>query len=99
MCDTFITMPYILLLLIIRIGNNLRKLTSKLKCSASLKIDNHDYRINSKIEHHGENISRGHYTTTAEYDDKWLHCNDVFIITTQLSPHLTDSYLLFYVQP
>ncbi len=52
--SSFITMPYILVLVVRRFDACLRKLTTKIKGTAFLKIAHHDYKLNSLIEHHGE---------------------------------------------
>ncbi len=52
-------MLYILVQVVRRFDACLRKLTTKLKGTAFLKIGNHDYKLNSLIEHHSE--TRGHY--------------------------------------
>ncbi len=51
----------ILVLVVRRFDNDTHKIIAKLKRAVSHKIDNYEYRLNSLIEHHGENISRGHY--------------------------------------
>ncbi len=60
-------MPNIVVLVVRRFDNDVGKLTIKLKGAASLKTDKYDYKLNSLIEHHDVNISRGHYIATVEY--------------------------------
>ncbi len=96
--STFIIMPYILVLVVRRFHASLRRITTKLKGTAFLKIGHHDYKLNSLIEHHAETITRGHYTATVGANDKWLHCDDLVIRTTKLAQHISNSYMLFYLQ-
>ncbi len=91
-------MQYILVLVVRRFDTCLRKLTTKLKGTALLKIGHHNYKLNSLIEHHCETIIRGYYTATVGTNDKWLHCDDLVIRTTKLAQHISNSYVLFYLQ-
>ncbi len=50
------------------------------------------------VLHHGETITRGHYTATVGANDKWMHCDDLVIRTTKLAQHISNSYMLFYLQ-
>ncbi len=39
-------------------------------------MGNHGNKLYSLIEHHEENVSRGHYTSLMENYGKWLQCNE-----------------------
>ncbi len=90
--STFIVMPYIFILVVRRFDACLCMLTTKLKGTAFFKID---YKLNSLIEHHGETITRGHYTATVGTNN---NCDDFVIRTTKLAQHISNGYMLFYLQ-
>ncbi len=50
-----------------RLDNRLCTFTTKLNGTATHKIDNHDYKLNTIMKHHGEIISRGHCRAVVEY--------------------------------
>ncbi len=86
-------------MLIIRTFDNcLHKLTPKLIGTTSLKIGNHNYKLNNLIEDQGNTMNRGHYTALVEYNGKWLLYNHMTIMTTKLAQHSANSYMLFYLQ-
>lgn len=58
-----------------------------------------EYELVSTISHHGESITRGHFTANVKHDGKWIHFDDetIYGLKTERVFH-DEPYMLVYVK-
>ena len=67
-------------------------------CNLDVSIPGFKGRLIGLIEHHGSNITSGHYTSVIHVNSGWLFCNDSNIILKDFNNLYSSNnvYLLFY---
>merc|ERR1712240_183735 len=87
--------------IIIQLRRYLNDDPEKIKTSVipSTNIDFHgvSYRLKAIINHEGDKVYEGHYTTTPHLQDNWVKCNDknINVIQTPEDSH-SDGYVYVY---
>ena len=72
-----------------------QKLRNCVVPSESIILEGVSYRLKSIIQHHGEDINSGHYTTMLHIGNTWVQCNDTNIVQN-CQPSYFDGYVYLY---
>ena len=94
--------PKVLTILINRFeySRHSRKLKTSITIDKHLKIGSGTYDLCGFIEHHGDSLSSGHYTSKLFYSDSAYLCDDRYIKKFNHSTVINSklAYLVFYVK-
>ena len=91
--------PRILMLLLIRFDNTLKKVDRPISIDTSIDIFGRKFSLMSIINHHGSSRKSGHYTAVVKYNSWWTaddNCIQPFPLSCLTNN--TTSYLIFYKQ-
>ena len=93
--------PSISIILINRfqhLGDVVRKVHSTMYCSPIISLPGFAGELIAFIEHTGEGVTSGHYTSYVRSANSWFFCNDdrVSINNSDHIFHSNKSYILFY---
>ena len=90
--------PKVFRLVLLRFDNSLHKIDKSIKLNPNLNIFGINFKLTCTINHHGNSIRNGHYTSTVKYNSWWhINDNDVSPASTNFDYNNT-AYLAFYIQ-
>ena len=90
--------PKVFRLVLLRFDNSLHKIDKNIKLNPNLNIFGINFKLTCTINHHGNSIRNGHYTSTVKYNSWWhINDNDVSPASTNFDYNNT-AYLAFYIQ-
>ena len=71
------------------------KLSNPVNPDITIIFNDSTYKIKAIIQHHGQNLYSGHYTTMLYIDSKWVKCDDL-TIKQNIQPINSDGYIYVY---
>ena len=90
--------PKILIIILKRFDNSLRKITRKIEGSEVLSLENYEFDLASIITHLGTTINSGHYINTIPSGTFCKIVSDMDIRKGKLKNQFPEGYIYFYVK-